>query len=490
MSEILDSFEEYCVNPEFKESRKTFSYRRAIQYFCDYLGENSIDDELVSKFKKYQLDIGNKDSLLYKKFLSFLAPRKQSSYLYSGYLSAALPEFFAFWKNYKNQEKIPPIFFANVTWMERYDGLEIFKKPGAAWVKENNDAHEKNNFKEIDGKYYGYVECSRNSKINISTIANRYGCVIKEENGNRFIENIHVIYFSTSPKGKARIVGFYNKAIIFENYMKNPLNGDRYYFVCGHDDGILIPEKDRNFIVEKSYGQDQRWYADKDEDIPFVKKTLEYIKKYTIIANLQEQQMISNMLVKLKSDLEVEFDKNKITGILPINNYHEHTYHIGRIGGTEEISVKKIRNGRRAEKYFVDYLAKNGFKKGKDFDDVANDRNYGYDMQFADIGIEIKNIQSGSFYLTDNEIAHLESGKTHLILVDLDNGIWLLKNNSDWLRITIENIKSIRDYCKEQYSNIVLTDIKINITDDIKKEIFEISQFDYDKILDILIGTK
>ncbi len=48
--------------------------------------------------------------------------------------------------------------------------------------------------------------------------------------------------------------------------------------------------------------------------------------------------------------------------------------------------------------------------------------------------LKVKNIKNGGFYLIDNEIARIEKSETHLILVDIDNGIWLLNDTLTWLK--------------------------------------------------------
>lgn len=100
----------------------------------------------------------------------------------------------------------------------------------------------------------------------------------------------------------------------------------------------------------------------------------------------------------------------------------------------------------------------------------------------------MKNIKSGGFYLTDNEIARLLCSQTHLVFVDIDNGIWLLKNNSRWLKKVIENIKSVRQYCCANYDLLDLTDIRINFDLEIISEITEISQIGKTQFEDLLNG--
>ena len=183
-----------------------------------------------------------------------------------------------------------------------------------------------------------------------------------------------------------------------------------------------------------------------------------------------------------------QFNRDELRRILPTAAYYEHTYDIRRVNGTIKDATKRIYSGRKAEKYFLSFLKDClELKQGIDFIDVSNNKEYGYDIRLFDCGIEVKNIKSGGFYLTDNEIARLEHSETHLILVDIDNGIWLLKNNSTWLKTIIANIKSIRNFCKENYCQLDLTDIRININNDAEKDTTEISGLSKQEIKDTLM---
>ncbi len=183
-----------------------------------------------------------------------------------------------------------------------------------------------------------------------------------------------------------------------------------------------------------------------------------------------------------------QFNYDKLRHIIPTSSYCEHTYDIRRINGTITDAAKKIRSGRKAEKYFISFLEDYlGLKSGSDFIDVSNNKEYGYDIRLFDSGIEVKNIKTGGFYLTDNEIARLEHSETHLILVDIDNGIWLLKNNSNWLKKIIANIKSIRNFCKVNYAQLDLTDIRININKDAENDTIEFSNLSVQGIKDVLM---
>ncbi len=184
------------------------------------------------------------------------------------------------------------------------------------------------------------------------------------------------------------------------------------------------------------------------------------------------------------ADFSVEHLKHE----LPIAENVTHSYCVRRISGTADESAKKIRNGRKAEKYFISFLTSLVFVKNSDFFDVANNKAYRYDIRFFDVGLEIKNIKSGSFFLSDNEIARLENTETHLILVDIDNGIWFLNNKSLWLKDIICNIKSLRAYCNTYYPYLDPCDIKIMINSTIKNDIVDISILTKRQVVSLLSG--
>ncbi|MDE5562518.1 MAG: hypothetical protein K2J01_03100 [Clostridiales bacterium] len=212
-----------------------------------------------------------------------------------------------------------------------------------------------------------------------------------------------------------------------------------------------------------------------------------YLKKGFLKAALSVLFEFGNTFVMLDStdlvllqeirdnEVNANFSIETLLHQLPTATYVDHNYSVRKMSGTTSESVKRIRSGRKAEKYFISFLTSLGFVKNLDFFDVANNKAYGYDIRFFDIGLEIKNIKSGYFFLTDNEIARLENTQTHLILIDIDNGIWLLKNNAIWLENSIRDIKELRKYSKEHYSNLDPCDIKLIIDDSLICDVTDIA---------------
>lgn len=241
-----------------------------------------------------------------------------------------------------------------------------------------------------------------------------------------------------------------------------------------------------NSILDEFSSKGRSSYVEKG----FLKAAIPALYEFLNEHPLSHDEQADDVLLDAINDNQIiaQFNRDELRRILPTAAYCEHTYDIHRINGTIKDAAKRIYSGRKAEKYFLSFLKDClGLKQGIDFIDVSNNKEYGYDIRLFECGIEVKNIKNGGFYLTDNEIARLEHSETHLILVDIDNGIWLLKNNSNWLKTAIANIKAIRNFCKENYSQLDLTDIRIDINNDAEKDTTEISCLSKQEIKDTLM---
>ena len=95
MQKFISEFEKYCGTPGVS-SGKANSYAKAIQYLCDYLQINTIDNFAVEKIKAIEDKINDRASSTYLDLLQFLEKRKQKSYLENGFIRAALKPFYAF----------------------------------------------------------------------------------------------------------------------------------------------------------------------------------------------------------------------------------------------------------------------------------------------------------------------------------------------------------------------------------------------------------
>ncbi len=200
------------------------------------------------------------------------------------------------------------------------------------------------------------------------------------------------------------------------------------------------------------------------------------------------QAVNESVLIEQINDVQINalFNPELLDGQVNINAVNTHNYLPRRTSGTAASAKSKLVSGRQAEKYFISYLKDYlGFQQGVDFFDVANNKKYGYDIRFKEIGLEVKNVKSGGFFLSDNEIARIELAETHLVLVGIHNGVWLLKNNSEWLKQRIFEIKAIREYCERKYKSLDLSDIKVLLDESILDELINVSNYTKQEFLNV-----
>lgn len=238
------------------------------------------------------------------------------------------------------------------------------------------------------------------------------------------------------------------------------------------------------------YGELEEFFSSTDRysylSKGFLKAALPVLFQFSDNFGLQSDDNVI-LLQELKDDQVIaNFTADKLRNELPISENYFHNYNVRRISGTVNEVINKTRSGRQAEKYLISFLLSLGFIKNRDFFDVANNKAYGYDVRFFNVGLEIKNINSGSFYLSDNEIARLDKTDTHLILVDINNGIWLLHNKSLWLKNVISNIKDLREYSKINFKNLDPSDIKILIDKELECDVVNIVNFSKEELVDKL----
>ena len=204
------------------------------------------------------------------------------------------------------------ILFCNIAWMDYQQGIIPGKdepKNGGAFVKENNDAHEKYNFQSAyltekqagypDGEYcIGFVEKkSTNGKtINQLNIEKIEGCAaLKKE---QEVDDVLVVYCAKYPDSFANetyVVGWYKHATVYRNYAQiNFENEDGtvyeqfYNAIAREEDCTLLPRslrrKSNTWRVPRKqrgisygFGQANVWYAQGSDDNPDLKRFLDRI---------------------------------------------------------------------------------------------------------------------------------------------------------------------------------------------------------------------
>ncbi|MGI6745820.1 MAG: protein NO VEIN domain-containing protein [Acutalibacteraceae bacterium] len=181
------------------------------------------------------------------------------------------------------------IIFFNCGWMDSYDGLDrIFG--GGEFVKENGYGGEIFNFKNFNGKAYGYVRpVQENSNIQIE----RLGATKKDEK----TDGVLVIFTATRPKyGGVYVCGWYKNAVLYRTYQDVRINerkhGDEwigYRVETNYEDTYELSVDERlRFMTLPSRlpkgsgwkGRSNVWYADKGEGLQFRNEVIRRIEDY------------------------------------------------------------------------------------------------------------------------------------------------------------------------------------------------------------------
>lgn len=179
------------------------------------------------------------------------------------------------------------LLFANIGWMEHYNGNCKSDMIVGGGSYDDKDKHEAFNFQNLRGTCYGYVQSVRGCKINLSRIEK----AVSESEEQ--IKNVLVVWVAKRPdSGGTYIIGWYNNATVYADYQtsnNSSRNKYSYNITAKKDDCVLLPVDSRIMNVPRAstegkgfLGQSNIWYADsKNSSVQeFRKKVLEYIKNY------------------------------------------------------------------------------------------------------------------------------------------------------------------------------------------------------------------
>ncbi len=180
-------------------------------------------------------------------------------------------------------ERFMNILFCNIAWMKHYEGITEEDKPrdGGSYVTENGNAYESNNFKNYNGKCYGYVRVD--GSINLQ----KYYCDATKN--TPYLDDVLIVWCAKSEHQGTVIIGWYKHARVYRDEQNLYINGeDLYYrFEANADDCILLPEEERIYPIGrakkvgkgKGFGQSNVWYANAEiaqkEVVPEVIKYIE-----------------------------------------------------------------------------------------------------------------------------------------------------------------------------------------------------------------------
>lgn len=122
------------------------------------------------------------------------------------------------------------------------------------------------------------------------------------------------------------------------------------------------------------------------------------------------------------------------------------------LAGTSIISENKIKSGSVAEIKVLKHFDKIGII----VENVADDTKYHFDILLREfnLGLEVKNVENGSFFISENEIRRYENGETVLCFVD-QNDLLISKrfDQTTTLKNVISDIREIDSYIIDKYQS-------------------------------------
>lgn len=174
--------------------------------------------------------------------------------------------------------------FCNISWMKYYNGLTEEDRPknGGVLIKDPSDVFEKDNFRDFNGKCYGYVRTGG------SILLDKHFRSVAQ--GAKSLQGVTVIWCAAINDEEARIVGWYRNATVYREMVSLPLYEEEYIhfnFMADAKDCYLLPEEKRSFAIKRSKSSAPQkgasksniWYAKSEygrkEFIPRVEQFIE-----------------------------------------------------------------------------------------------------------------------------------------------------------------------------------------------------------------------
>ena len=205
-----------------------------------------------------------------------------------------------------------PIVFLNVAWMEFYNGIQGKDQElsgGGSYVDEYGYGFEIFNFREIEGKVYGYVKPGGANNLV------RLGAKQKDE----FVSDITAVFTAKYKDGGTFIVGWYRNATLYKHYQESIFEERKYrgqnigyYVVANAQDATLLSIDERLALpkiprrIKGGMGQSNIWYADAKikEITAFRNQILKYINEYDQARAIARCSHKKNNDAELKKEIE------------------------------------------------------------------------------------------------------------------------------------------------------------------------------------------
>lgn len=206
---------------------------------------------------------------------------------------------------------VEPVFFARTGWMKYYNGPQIGDerpKRGGKYNKEN-EGEEIFNFKDINGKLYGYFSQMRASTIALERIA-------PGRNGDS-VRGVLVIFVATdTERGGQRIIGWYRNAKAYRDKQFSPptiRKGYNYFLEVETKDAVLLPTTERTCRVptgKNAFGRANICYVfdsdGKRKSMPWVNGVLDFVAKYSRENLLTSPQAEASSSIVERVEEEIE----------------------------------------------------------------------------------------------------------------------------------------------------------------------------------------
>jgi len=169
------------------------------------------------------------------------------------------------------QHSTPLIFFANIAWMQAYEGVTKIDKPkhGGSYIAEHGTGGEVTNFLKQGEYCYGYVPPHGDLALE------RIGGTRRTDT----LSNVTVVWVSTSGRFGFVIVGWYKNATVFRHAQRR--GGSDYFVKAKVSDCTLLRVQERRFEIPRGgggIGQSNRWYADQPSSRALKRRVLEYVR--------------------------------------------------------------------------------------------------------------------------------------------------------------------------------------------------------------------
>jgi hypothetical protein len=196
------------------------------------------------------------------------------------------------------------ILLVRTAWMKYYEGRANIDIPrsGAKYILQNKKGGELNNFKNRNGKYYGYIPFV--GSVNITNL----GAKATDE----LIKGITVVFCATHPVEKGmRVVGWYENATVYRNGQSN--NVSNWFFAEAAEKSVKRIDADNRFCnIPDTFGRSASFFFSlHPEKKSTLNKLIAYIESDGKIESIQDKKKTSKTTLSRQVDVETRMKVEK-----------------------------------------------------------------------------------------------------------------------------------------------------------------------------------